>query len=510
LLLTVDLGSTVTKVVLWAEDGPVATGRSVLRTNRLDGGIAEQDPSDWWRSVIAACTDAAAVIGGHGGFDAVQGIAFSAARQTFVAVDPQLRPLSPGIMWSDRRAGEEARELAGLFGDAHSSENGSGRGSGGNSGSGALSGVEAVRRKTGMILDSAAPAAKLAWLDRHEPGLLHEARWVLAPRDLVVGRLTGEVCTDATLAQSSGLYDSSLVVVPELVGAHGDLLPPVLAPDAVAGELRADAASELGLPAGIPVVVGAGDRPCEVLGTAGTGERPMVSWGTTANVSVPIEEWPSDWELPRFRRVVVSRGAAGGFLVEAGLSSAGSFVEWIAGLGGIAGLSGSGGGVPELLELAAASPPGAKGVTATCWLGGARAPWWRDDARAAFFGLAPQHTAGDLARAAIESVAFDIRRCLEADGPTAIAMAGGSGSELWQQILCGVTGLRATRRESGLGASAGAALLAGPGTGFEASLEAIDPAAPQIEPDQTLFRIYDEIRASSDAAADAALGLGQP
>jgi xylulokinase len=486
-LLTIDLGSTVTKVVLWSEDGPVTTGRSVLKTDRRDGGIAEQDPSDWWRSVVAACADAgstgAAGRASAGTFGAVQGIAFSAARQTFVAVDPDLSPMSPGIMWSDRRAGAEAGGIAGFFG-----------------GDGDVSGVEEVRRRTGMILDSAAPAAKLAWLDHHEPGLLDRARWVLAPRDLVVGKLTGEVGTDTTLAQSSGLYDSSLVAVPELVGGHADLLPPVLAPDAVAGALRPDAASELGLPAGIPVVVGAGDRPCEVLGTAATCDRPMVSWGTTANVSVPIDTWPSDWEQPRYRRVVVSRGAAGGFLVEAGLSSAGSFIEWIASI--------QGGGVEELFDLAAGSPPGARGVTAVCWLGGARAPWWRDDARAAFFGLSPEHTAGDLARAAVESVAFDVSRCLEAQGPVAIAMAGGSGLGLWQQVLCGVTGLGATRRQSGLGASAGAALLAGPGTGFKVNLDAIDPPAPEIVPDPALVEFYEKIRVSSDAAAAAALDPG--
>jgi sugar (pentulose or hexulose) kinase len=87
-------------------------------------------------------------------------------------------------------------------------------------------------------------------------------------------------------------------------------------------------------------------------------------------------------------------------------------------------------------------------------------------------------------------------------------MAGGSGLELWQQVLCGVTGLAASRRRSGLGASAGAALLAGPGTGFEANLDAIDPPAPEVVPDPALTEIYEEIRVSSDAAATAALGLG--
>ena len=481
MLLTIDLGSTVTKTVLWEQDGPVATGRSVLRTDRRPGGIAEQDPSDWWESVVAACREALSQASGG----TVRGISFSAARQTFVCVDPDLRPLSPGIMWSDRRAGAEARDLAAVLG-----------------------GVEAVRRRTGMVLDSAAPAAKLAWLDRHERRMISKARWILSPRDLVVGRLTGEVCADRTLAQSSGLYDSSLVLVPELVGDHGDLLPPVLDSKSMAGTLLPHVASELGLRAGIPVVVGAGDRPCEVLGTGAARERPMISWGTTANVSVPIDAWPSDWDRTRYRGVVVSRGAAGGFLLEAGLSAAGSFVEWIAGL------RGENTDVGELFELAAASPPGAEGVTAVCWLGGARAPWWRDDARAALLGLSPEHTAGDLARAAVESVAFDVARCLEAladaEPASAVAMAGGSGLGLWQRILCGVTGLRATRRLSGLGACAGAALLAREATGFEADLDEIDPPAPDVDPDPVLVGIYEKLRSVSDAATASNLRFTDP
>jgi xylulokinase len=494
-LLAIDLGSTVTKAVVWGEEGPFGVGRAALRTDHRQGGIAEQEPDDWWVALAAACREA---LGGPGAASQITCIVFSAARQTFVTVDAALRPTGPGIMWSDRRAGAEARSLASRLG-----------------------GTEGFRRRTGMILDSAAPAAKLAWLETHRPGTLSSARWILAPRDLALARMTGEILTDATMAQSSGFYDSELRLVDPLAGRWASLFPPVVESTATVGRLSEDAASELGLPRGVPVVIGAGDRACEVIGTRAAPDMPMVSWGTTANVSVPTGAWPEGDSYEG----VVSRGATGGFLLEAGLASAGSFMEWLAGIG-----AARSGGVDELVGLASSSPPGARGVVATGWLGGARAPWWRDDARASYFGLSPDHSLGELARAAIEAVAFDVTRCLENISrttrvqPARVVMGGGSALALWGEILCGVTGLPAARRRSGLGALAGAAMIAASATGTDPGLgpdlglgpdralggmdlDRIDPPEPDLEPDPELVETYRALRPISDAAAAATLAF---
>ncbi len=102
-------------------------------------------------------------------------------------------------------------------------------------------------------------------------------------------RLTGEVATDHTLASATGLFElAGGALVPGLVDDVADRLPPALPSDTVLGGLLDGPGTELGLRAGIPVVIGAGDRACEVLGTALAEAWPMVSWGTTANVSVPV------------------------------------------------------------------------------------------------------------------------------------------------------------------------------------------------------------------------------
>jgi xylulokinase len=527
-ILTVDLGTSVTKVVVWDENGPVFRGRSAVESSYPGGNRAEQDPDAWWTSLAAACAAARApgtvgttAISGGGSdvFSGIRAIGFSAARQTFVPVTEDGTTLGAALLWSDRRAVTEAADLARRFGDR---------------------GASGARRSTGMALDSGSVAAKLAWLTCHEPERLRAARWLLAPRDLIVWRLTGftrtmtpdgHVATDHTLASATGLYELarpessatsqssdgpggtgaalgplSDTLVGGLPEAVVELLPEPVAPGSVVGTLAEGPAAELGLPPGIPIVIGAGDRPCEVLGTGASATWPMVSWGTTANVSLPVDRW--DDKTPEV--LVVTRGARRGWLLEGGLAAAGSLVDWLSRLTGM--------DADVLGHHAASSPPGANGVIVLPWFGGARAPWWRDGARGAVVGLALDHHLGDLARAVVESVAWDVTRCLESAAPAMGSeplegtVLGGSGATaaLWTEVLTGVTGLPARRRRSGDAAGAGAALLSAHALGWDYDLDRIDPVVTQITPDPSVVADYRARRAEVDAAAQAVIGLGGP
>ncbi|MGP8058196.1 MAG: xylulokinase [Acidimicrobiales bacterium] len=482
MILTVDFGTSVTKVALWSDDGLVALTRAELATSRPELGWAEQEAFSWWTAVVVACAEARAQAPAE--FGAVDVLSCSAARQSFVPVTSAGEPLGRGLLWSDRRAVAEAAALAEACG-----------------------GAEMVRRRTGVPLDGGAVAAKVAWLSAHEPARLAASDWLLSPRDLVVWRLTGVVATDTTLASRTGLYDLDGVVVDQLAGAASGRLAPVVEPASIVGQLRAVPAAELGLRPGIPVVIGAGDRPCEVLGAGASAERPMVSWGTTANVSVPVAARPD----PAPAGAVVSRGADGGWLLEGGLSAAGSFLAWLGRL--------TGRDPGELASLAAQSPPGARGVVAVPWLDGARAPWWRDDARAGFVGLASAHDAGDLARATIESVAWEVARCLQmvTEGrpggapATGLTLGGvGTGIALWVEVLTSVTGLPATRRRSGEAASAGAALLAARACGLDLPLDRFDPVDDEIVPDPAAEARYRELEPLAERVAGAVVDLTAP
>ncbi len=281
-IVTIDLGTTVTKVDVWDESGRLGSGRADLATIHPAPDRAEQDPRTWWPALVEAAAGArqAAPVA----WSAAAGVGFSAARQTMVLVDARLQPIGPALLWSDRRAGPQAAVLAERFG-----------------------GDTTVCQRTGQPLRATSMAAKLAWLGAHHPEQMSRAELALSPRDWLAHHLGGAPITEATMASASGCYERADIerAAATPTGSHGPwlvevrharLLPRVLPLGTVAGSLRADVAAELGLPAGIPVVLGAGDRACEVAGTGATRAEPMVSWGTTANVSQP--GWGADDPVP--------------------------------------------------------------------------------------------------------------------------------------------------------------------------------------------------------------------
>ncbi len=480
MILTLDLGTSVIKAGLWERGrAPVLAGVAV-ETAHPAPGWAEQDPDHWSAGVAAACAELRRR--DPEAYRSVEAVGCTGARQTFALFDRSGGKLGPALVWSDRRATAEAATLAAAADRA---------GDGGPD----------VPPEAGSV------AAKVAWLASHQPERLAAAAWILAPRDAVVWWLTGEVVTDTTMASRSGLYDPGGAIVEGWAGAAAGRLAPVVPPDRVVGGVSTPAAATLGLAAGTPVVIGAADRPSEVVGTGATERCPMVSWGTTANLSVPLPGRP---DRPP-SGVVLSRAADGRWLAEGGLSAAGSWLAWLADLCGR---------TPEALAaLATTSPPGARGVVATPWLEGARAPWWRPEAGAAFLGLGPAHGAADLARAAVESVAWEVARCLDAvaarrpAGPPveALALAGGGAARpVWVEALTGITGHRAVIRRSGQAASAGAALLAASALGRHEDLDGLDPVERWHRPGPDLVETYAAGRPGADRAAAAVLGLSPP
>ncbi len=463
MILTLDLGTTVTKAVLWERDGMVDRAEVVLESRSPEPGWAEQDARLWWTSVVEACARLRA--GDPSRLASVEVIGCTGARETFALFEPSGDPIGPAILWSDSRAGYETARGAVSVG------------------------------------------AKLDWVAVHRRADLEASAWILAPRDLVVWRLTGQVATDPTLASRTGLYERDDRISAAVGSAVADRLPPVVPSGRVTGAVERAAADALGLRSGVPVVIGAGDRPCEVLGTGATPSRPMVSWGTTANASVPVAVTPSDGPSG----MVATRAADGGWILEGGISGAGSLLAW---LGRLCGRSPA-----TLAALAGRCPPGARGVTALPWLGGARAPWWRPEAGAAFLGLADAHGPADLARALFEAVARDVQRCLEAmpgGRPPGSRLdelqlaGGGADSPVWVEVLTGCTGLPARRRRSGQAASAGAALLAAAAVGEQWDLGVFDPVVARTEPDPDVVRRYAALRPETDRIASTVITLDLP
>ena len=102
MILTIDFGTTVTKVGLWSDEGVVALTRSELATSHPQVGWAEQDPLRWWTSVVIACAESRAQA--PAAFGRVDVVVCSGARQTFVPVAASGEP-EGGQRWVYRGAG---------------------------------------------------------------------------------------------------------------------------------------------------------------------------------------------------------------------------------------------------------------------------------------------------------------------------------------------------------------------------------------------------------------------
>ena len=148
---------------------------------------------------------------------------------------------------------------------------------------------------------------------------------------------------------------------------------------------------------------------------------------------------------------------------------------------------------------------------------GARAPWWRPRADAAFVGLSGAHGPSELARAVFEAVARDVVRCLAAAAqcrpaaphPALLHLAGaGARSPAWQEVLSGISGLPVDRRRSGQAASAGAALLASGAVGDGWELDRLDPVVERSVPDPAVVEQYGRLRHGADHVAAALIELG--
>ena len=102
-VLTLDLGTSATKAALWRGDELVALARAPIATAHPQPGWAEQDPDEWWTSVVAACRGVRALAPSD--YESIDAIGFSAARETFALFDAELRATHRG----DRLVGRPRR-----------------------------------------------------------------------------------------------------------------------------------------------------------------------------------------------------------------------------------------------------------------------------------------------------------------------------------------------------------------------------------------------------------------
>jgi xylulokinase len=397
---------------------------------------AEQDPGDWWR----ACQQSvrAALLESRIAGDAVTCVGLSGQMHGAVLLDDRGAVLRPSIIWCDQRTETECRWLDETIGRQRIID---------------LTSNPALTNFT---------LTKLLWVRTHEPETWRRVRHMLLPKDYVRFRLSGEYAIDVADASGTLMLDvARRCWSREMLDAadiDSSVLPAVFESPAICARVSRAAADLTGIPAGTPIVAGAGDQAAGAIGLGIT--RPgavSVTIGTSGVVFAATDRPATDpaGRLHTFCHAIPDRWHVMGVTQAAGLS-----LRWFRDLLA-AGVS-----YDQLTTEAAGVPPGADGLLWAPYLMGERTPHCDPNARAALVGLSASHGRGHIVRAILEGVAFSLRDTFsifaEMGVPVGSVRLGGGGSRsaLWRQIQADVFGHPVDTATADEGAAHGAAILA--------------------------------------------------
>lgn len=319
-------------------------------------------------------------------------------------------------------------------------------------------------------------AARLLWMTDSAPGLLGRAHRVLGVSDWLAYRLSGKLVAEPSVASESGLFEiSARHWADDLIGSLGlprHLFPTVAPSGSVLGPLGQDAAQDLGLRAGIPVVSGGGDTQCGLLGMGAvdSGQIAIIAGST-----MPVQRvLGSGFIDPEARLWTSHHVMQGRWTLESNGGPSGDMIDWLAGVI----YSGLAEPAAALFAEASQSVVGAEGIVST--LGAEVFNASRLRLPLGHLTLSPMMVADDpsrrrhLARAVVEGLAFAARsniellqKLVENGSIQAIRLGGGmSKSGFFAQLLSDVLGVAVEVARVPESSALGAAICAGVGPGL--------------------------------------------
>jgi glycerol kinase len=457
-VLAIDQGTSGTKaVVLDPEDGIVGVAVTAINPRYLPAGGVEQDPAEMLESVLDTGRRAMAMAARP-----IRAVSLANQGETVMAWDRDSgRPLTPAIVWQDRRAESICADLA-----AH---------------------TDFIAERTGLVLDPYFSAPKMAWLRRN----IDTAGVVTTSDTWLIHQLTGAFVTDVSTASRSLLMDIDELrwnrTLLGLFGLDDEPLPDIVSNDQIVGTTNAFGPD---IPVGGLVV----DQQAALLAegcltpgmakcTFGTGAFLLANTGITAVRS----------QYGLTSSVAWRTGDTAVYCTDGQVYTAASAVRWLTSLGVI-------GSAKDLDTVAATESAGVLFVPA---LAGLAAPWWRSDATATLSGMTLSTGREHLVLAVLEGIASQVAELVSAvAGDTGIRLTrlrvdgGLTQSKVLMQATASILQMPIdvypSPHATALGAAALAELSLAPGRGIENVSPPWQPSStyePQWSPDRaTEFR----------------------
>lgn len=462
-ILALDQGTTSSRAMLFDRSGAIrGVAQREFRQIFPQPGWVEHDPQEIWSSQAGVAAEALA--GANLAASDIAAIGVANQRETTVVWDRRTgKPIHNAIVWQDRRTAGMCDRLR---------EAGH---------------ADLIRDRTGLVLDAYFSGTKVRWLLDHVAGARAKAeRGELAfgtvDSWLIWNMTAGGVhVTDATNASRTLLYnihankwDDELL---DIFGVPRSLLPEVRS----SSEVYARTSDRTFMP-NVPIAGIAGDQQAALFGQV-CAKPGMVknTYGTGCFLLMQTGEQAVQSKHRLLTTIAWRIGDRTEYALEGSVFIAGAVVQWLRdGLGVIRASSD--------VESLARSVPDNGGVYFVPAFTGLGAPHWDPYARGTIVGLTRGATAGHIARAALESIAFqtaDLIQAMEADAALRLAElrvdGGATANNLLMQFQSDLLGVPAVRPRIAETTALGAAYLAGLAVNFWADQEEI---AAQWQADQ--------------------------
>jgi glycerol kinase len=454
-MLALDQGTTSCRAIVFDKKGGiVSSAQKEFRQYFPKPGWVEHDANEIW-SVQAGMAAEAVTKSGLGGKD-IAGIGITNQRETVVVWDRETGvPVYNAIVWQDKRTAAYCDTL-----------NGQGK-------------APLIRQKTGLVIDSYFSGTKVKWILDNVDGARQRAeagRLLMGTIDTwLIWKMTrgGLHVTDVTNACRTLLFNINTLAwddeLLELFGIPRSMLPEVKSSSEVYGHTSPNFFSEK-----IPIAGIAGDQQAALFGQMCT--RPgMVknTYGTGCFMLMNIGEKPIVSENNLLTSVAWQVGGKTSYALEGSIFIAGAVVQWLRDSLKIIKNSID-------VEKLAGSVPSSEGVYFIPAFAGLGAPHWNQHAQGSIFGLTRGSTEAHIARAALDSIAYqtmDILKAMEADSGISIRElrvdGGASVNDALMQFQADVLNTETVRPKVVETTVMGAAFLAGLAVGYWKDLDEI-------------------------------------
>ena len=488
--IIIDTGSSSMRGLLMDSEGQILeTKQLTYQMDVKDSDQVEQDSGVFRDCFYQILRDLNAVCIREG--ITVSALSFTSQRSSVLPVDKEGIPLSPILMWYDKRSSLLCDELN----ETH---------------------PDTLYSISGMKASPVFSAPKMRWFRDHQPEVFARTHKLLGIHDYLLYLSTGHFVTDTSLASRTGLLDTAKGSwSPTLLAIYGiseEMLCSLIPPGSIAGYTSAELSRKTGIPKGVPVISAGGDQQCSLLGQGLFENSSVGITSGTASYVVALSEQPIFDSQKRINLNLSS--LPGKWVMEASNMASGSVYNWNRSL-----FYPDSWSYEEINADILSSPPGAKGLIMLPDLGGKGCPQWDPYARGSYHNIGFEMGRADFSRAMLEGIAAEIGECFQVLKdllPTVrtVSSAGGLSSfPEFNQILADMLEspilASPVRETTGLGAWSLAAVALGMYTSAGDALKTASKRQPSsrtfspIPERSRLYRTQAEIRRYLRSSVDS-------